>query len=56
MRRSTGKPEENDTHLVIEKLIRERGEDYRLQDREHPIRELASKKSDNVDVGRVKGK
>lgn len=51
-----GKAEENDTHLVIEKLIRERGEDYRLQDREHPIRELASKKSDNVDVGRVKGK
>jgi len=51
-----GKAEEHDSHVVIEKTIRERGEDYRLQDKEHPIRALASKKADNIDVGRVKGK
>ncbi len=44
------------THQVIEKIIKERGEDYRIQDKDHPIRELANKKADNTTVGRVKGK
>jgi len=44
------------THAVIEKAIKEFGNDWRLQDKEHPIKCLADRKHDNVDVGRVKGK
>ena len=44
------------THAVIEKAIKEFGQDWRLQNKEHPIRALADRKKDNVDTGRVKGK
>lgn len=44
------------THAVIEKAISEFGQDYRIQDKEHPIRCLSDRKKDNTDIGRVKGK
>ena len=44
------------THAVIDKAIREFGKDYRIQNKEHPIRVLSDRTKDNVDVGRVKGK
>ncbi len=43
------------THTVIQKAIAEFGRDYRIQDKDHPIRALAGRKEDNVDTGRVKG-
>lgn len=42
------------THLVIDKTISAYGQDWRLQNKEHPIKELSDRKRDNVDVGRVK--
>ncbi|MDE7295984.1 MAG: hypothetical protein K2N84_01835 [Clostridia bacterium] len=44
------------THSVIVKAIKEFGTDWRLQNKEHPIKSLADRKRDNVDVGRVKAK
>ena len=44
------------THLVIDKAISQFQKDYRLQNKEHPVRVLADRTQDNVDVGRVKGK
>lgn len=44
------------THAVIERIVKEQGKDYRIQDREHPIRALEDRTKDNLDVGRVKGK
>ena len=49
-----GKPEAAGTHEVIERAIREWGEDKRWQDKEHPIKELSDRTKDNIDVGRVK--
>ena len=43
------------THTVIEKAIAEFGADYRLQNKEHPVRALSDRKKDNVDLARVKG-
>ena len=43
------------THTVVERVIKQSGEDYRIQDREHPIDALADRTADNLDVGRVKG-
>ena len=43
------------SHKVIDKYIMEAGEDYRFQEREHPVKSLRSRKEDNVNVGRVKG-
>ena len=50
-----GKPAAAGTHTVIEKAIERLGQDYRIQDKEHPIRALADRKCDNLNVGRVKG-
>lgn len=44
------------THLVIDKAITQFKKDYRLQNKEHPVRVLTDRTKDNVDVGRVKGK
>ena len=49
-----GKPEAAGTHEVIERAIREWGEDRLWQDKEHPIKELSDRTKDNIDVGRVK--
>ena len=42
------------THLVIDKAISSFGEDWRLQNKEHPVKALSNRKRDNVDVGRIK--
>ncbi len=51
-----GAPQTVGTHTVIEKAIAKFGQDYRIQDAEHPVRALADRKRDNLDVARVKGK
>lgn len=50
----SGNPEKNPSHLVIQKAIERLGNDYRYQDSEHPVKELRSRKSDNVKVARTK--
>ncbi len=42
------------SHEVIEKLIAKRGEDYRYQDKAHPIKELQNRKKDNINLARKK--
>lgn len=41
-------------HLVIEKTIDKYGEDYRKQDKAHPIKELNNRKKDNITIARKK--
>lgn len=50
----SGDPERNASHLVIKKAIEKLGNDYRYQDSEHPVKELRSRKSDNIKVARTK--
>lgn len=50
----SGNPEKNPSHLVIEKAIERLGKDFRYQDSEHPIKELRSRKEDNVHIARTK--
>ena len=50
----SGDPEKNPSHLVIQKAIERLGNDYRYQDSEHPVKELRSRKTDNVHVARTK--
>ena len=40
----------------IEKHIKEFGEDYRFEEREHPVVALRKRDEDNYVLGRVKGK
>ncbi len=49
-----GTPEKNPSHLVIQKAIERLGKDFRYEDSEHPIKELRSRKVDNVKVARTK--
>ncbi|MBR6788757.1 MAG: hypothetical protein IKM44_03005 [Clostridia bacterium] len=42
------------SHKVIDKFIMEAGEDYRFQEKEHPVKCLRCRKEDNVNVGRIK--
>lgn len=44
----------NASHIVIKKVIEKYGHDYRYQDSQHPIKELQSRKKDNVFVARKK--
>ncbi len=46
------KPKEVASHKVIEDHITRFGEDYRVQDKEHPVKELRDRKEDNIMVGR----
>ncbi len=48
------KPEEEAGHVVIEEHITRFGEDYRVQDKEHPVKELRNRKKDNFSLGRKK--
>ena len=41
------------SHLVITEHVAKFGEDYRVQDNDHPIKELRSRKTDNVEIGRT---
>ena len=54
--KTNGKPSSVGTHLVIDKAIKSFGNDWRLQDKDHPIRALSDRKKDNIEVARVKGK
>ena len=44
------------SHEVIEKHIKELGEDYRYQEKDHPVVALRKRDEDNYVLGRVKGK
>ena len=55
-RRVCSSPAQVASHKVIEKYIKRRGEDYRFEDAPHPERELRDRKTDNVSIGREKGK
>ena len=46
-----GNPSGVQSHLVIENYIMKAGEDYRYQDKAHPVKELQNRKVDNVSVG-----
>ena len=52
--RINGNPTVVGTHAVIEKTIAQNGQDWRLQNKDHPVRVLSDRKRDNIDVGRVK--
>ena len=47
-------PQKVASHQVIVEHIKNFGEDYRVQDKSHPISSLQDRKQDNVDIGRVK--
>ena len=47
-------PKDDASHKVTESHIKIYGQDYRVQDKPHPIKSLASRKKDNTDIGRVK--
>lgn len=40
------------SHVVIDEYIKKHGEDYRFQEKEHPVKELRNRKEDNMTVGR----
>ncbi len=40
------------SHNVIENAIKKFGEDYRYEDKPHPVKDLQDKKSDNICVGK----
>ena len=46
-------PKDVASHKVIDEHIERFGKDYRVQDKEHPIKELQDRTVDNVEVGRV---
>lgn len=45
-------PLEEAGHVVIAEHIDRFGEDYRVQDKEHPVKELRNRKEDNITLGR----
>lgn len=51
-----GSAESMASHAVIAKHISKKGEDYRIQDKAHPIPELSARDTDNTEIGRVQGK
>ena len=51
-----GNPITVGTHVVIDRAITSFRQDYRIQNKEHPVKALSDRKKDNVDVARVKGK
>ena len=55
-KRVNGSATEVASHEVVEKHIKELGEDYRYQVKEHPVVALRKRDEDNYVLGRVKGK
>ena len=51
LKRTNRSPEDVASHEVIEAFIAEFGEDYRYEDKLHPIKALQNRESDNVTVG-----
>lgn len=49
-----GNGEKNPSHKVIEKYIKENGEDLRYETAPHPVKELRNRTKDNLTVGRGK--
>ena len=52
--RYMGGPDENASHLVIEKAIEKLGRDYRFQESDHPVKELRDRTKDNTTLARCK--
>ena len=46
-------PEDIVSHKVIEEHIDRFKEDYRVQDKVHPVKELENRKTDNFNIGRI---
>ena len=44
-----------ESHAIIERVIRQNGEDYRFEIAPNPVPALRDRKADNTDVGRVQG-
>ncbi len=42
------------SHIVIDEVIKQMGQDYRFQEKEHPVKELKSRKKDNIVFARSK--
>ena len=40
------------SHVVIAETIKKLGQDYRYQDKPHPVKELQNRKKDNTKIGR----
>lgn len=51
LKRTNRQPEDVASHNVIDEYISKFGEDYRYEDKPHPIRSLQNRKSDNVTAG-----
>jgi len=47
-------PKTTPSHEVIEKVIAKCGEDYRFQEKSHPVKALQSRKKDNFTISRTK--
>ena len=45
-------PEDVASHMVIETYINEYGEDYRYEDKAHPVKALQNREQDNITAGR----
>ena len=41
------------SHMVIDKMIKEKGKDYRFETKPNPIKELQNRKKDNVKIART---
>ena len=53
LQRTNRNPEEVASHQVIVAHIEEYGEDYRYEDKKHPVRSLQSRTQDNITAGKV---
>ena len=51
LKRTNRTPEEVASHEVIEKHIEDFGEDYRFEEKSHPVKSLQNRTSDNTTVG-----
>lgn len=52
--RINGNVETHGTHVCVDKLIKERGEDFRIQNKEHPVKALQNREEDNINLARIK--
>lgn len=42
------------SHIVIDEVIKQTGQDYRFQEKEHPVKDLRNRKKDNITFARSK--
>ena len=50
------RPDQVASHVVIARYIGKFGEDYRYEDKQSAEKTLRDRKTDNMELGRVKGK